>query len=79
MVDRKELIRRMRERGLTYRDIGEILDISRQRAHQILSGYRAKESKKSHDASMRRYRETHREQLREKYRERYARLKQGVE
>ena len=35
MIDRRDLIRRMREKELTYRDIGEILDISRQRAHQI--------------------------------------------
>ena len=91
-TERKELIRRMVDKGLTYQLIGEILGISRQRAHQILSGY--KPSKASVKASKKHYEDTHPEQVKEvrrryyqenrdrileREKERYARLKQEVE
>ena len=36
-MDRSELALRLRKRGLTYREIGERLGVSRQRAHQLVA------------------------------------------
>ena len=43
-MDRNEIIKRIREKGLTYRDIGEVFNISKQRAHQLATGYRSPSS-----------------------------------
>ena len=54
-MDRTEIVKRMVEKGLTYQFDGEIFGISRQRAHQLATGY--KPDKK-------RYRKAHPEQVR---------------
>jgi len=84
-TERKELIKRMRDKGLTYQLIGEILGISKQRAYQIGSGYKpSAEARRRYRAAhpeqvraeCQRYAETHREVLRERARVSYARKKQ---
>ena len=39
MEDRKEIIQKLRNRRLTYQAIGDMLGVSRQRIHQILTSY----------------------------------------
>ena len=39
MKDRKQIIKDLSSRGYTYGKIGEIVGISKQRVHQILTGY----------------------------------------
>jgi len=38
-MDRKKRMLELREKGLSYQSIGDLLGISRQRVHQIISGY----------------------------------------
>lgn len=38
-MNRKDIIKKYRENGLVYEEIGKILNISKQRVHQILTGY----------------------------------------
>lgn len=39
MQTRKQIIQELREKAVSYKKIGELLGISRQRVHQILTGY----------------------------------------
>jgi len=39
MTKRQELIKQLLKEGKTYREIGAIMNISRQRVHQLLTGY----------------------------------------
>jgi 5-methylcytosine-specific restriction endonuclease McrA len=43
----KDQIKELRNKGLTYSQIGEKLDISRQRVHQIIKNYRSLSTKDS--------------------------------
>jgi len=39
MEARKDIANQLKEQGKTYRQIGKVLGITRQRVHQILTGY----------------------------------------
>mgnify|MGYP001572823044 CR=1 FL=1 len=41
MENRKRYILALKEKRLTYREIGELLNLSRQRIHQIITGYKS--------------------------------------
>ena len=55
LIERSVIIKRMRELGFLYRDIGDVFEVSRQRAHQLATGYRSPCSAES----KRRYRLSH--------------------
>ena len=55
LVERNDIARRIREKGLTYRDIGDVFGVSKQRAHQLATGYRSARAAES----KRRYRQAH--------------------
>ena len=55
LVERSAIAKRMRELGFLYRDIGDKLGVSRQRAHQLATGYRSP----CRAESKRRYRLSH--------------------
>jgi DNA-directed RNA polymerase specialized sigma subunit len=39
MEDRKQRMIELRKKGMSYQSIGKLMDISRQRVHQIISEY----------------------------------------
>ena len=55
LVERSAIVKRMRELGFLYSDIGDVFEVSRQRTHQIATGYRSPCSAES----KRRYRQAH--------------------
>ncbi len=44
-MERKQHFDELRSKGLTYESIGKLFGISRQRVHQIVSGYKSKQLK----------------------------------
>lgn len=61
LVDRSDIAKKMRDMGFLYRDIGELFGISKQRAHQLATGYRSP----SKGACSSRYKKAHPEQVKE--------------
>lgn len=57
MVNKIELIE-LRGGGMTYEAIGRVYGISRQRVHQLITGYRPKNWRLNRNNSKRRYRQT---------------------
>ena len=55
LVERSAIVKRMRDLGFLYKDIGDVFEVSRQRAHQLATGYRSPCSAES----KRRYRQAH--------------------
>ena len=45
--------RKLRETGLTYQKIGDLMGVSRQRVHQYLTGYNSKKDRSSNDRKRR--------------------------
>ena len=45
-MTKKEQLKQMRKAGLTYQEMGNAFGISRQRVHQLLTGYRSPEHRK---------------------------------
>lgn len=40
-MNRNEQIKKLRKEGFTYQELGKIFDISKQRIHQIVVGYKS--------------------------------------
>jgi len=57
-VAKRDALLELRARGLTYEEIGQIYSISRQRVHQLLTGYKPKNWRLQKRAEQRRYRQT---------------------
>lgn len=47
MKEQKDKMMAMHQQGITYQEIGKFFGVSRQRVHQIVSGYKSKSIKKS--------------------------------